>query len=96
MVQQNCIALQSERLDKAWRREHARFTHDYNDKLFNGLVLLLLVDIIVFRFVIKSSLLETVGWILFVFLQVSHMPPGRRRCCWHTSCCPVCHADLFC
>lgn len=61
---------QAERLNKAWRREHARFTHDYNDKLFNGLVLLLLVDILVFRFVIKSSLLETVGWILFVFLQV--------------------------
>ena len=63
--------LQAERLNKAWRREHARFTHDYNDKLFNGLVLLLLVDILVFRFVFKSSLLETVGWILFVFLQVS-------------------------
>ena len=63
-------ALQNERLQKAWRREHTRFKHDYNDKLYNGLVLLLLVDILVFRFVIKFSILETLGWVVFLFLQV--------------------------
>ena len=62
--------LQSERLQKAWRREHTRFKHDYNDKLYNGLVLLLLVDILMFRFVIKFSVLESLGWVVFLFLQV--------------------------
>ncbi|DBA92145.1 TPA: hypothetical protein ACH3X1_015866 [Trebouxia sp. C0004] len=62
---------QNERLQKAWKREHTRFKHDYNDKLYNGLVLLLLVDILMFRFVIKFSILEFVGWIVFLFLQVS-------------------------
>lgn len=61
---------QSERLQKAWRREHTRFKHDYNDKLYNGLVLLLLVDILMFRFVIKFSVLESLGWVVFLFLQV--------------------------
>lgn len=61
---------QSERLQKAWRREHTRFKHDYNDKLYNGLVLLLLVDILMFRFVIKFSILESLGWVVFLFLQV--------------------------
>ena len=62
--------MQSERLQKAWRREHTRFKHDYNDKLYNGLVLLLLVDILMFRFVIKFSILESLGWVVFLFLQV--------------------------
>ena len=65
------LCMQSERLQKAWRREHTRFKHDYNDRLYNGLVLLLLVDILMFRFVIKFSLLETLGWVVFLFLQVS-------------------------
>lgn len=68
------VCLQSERLQKAWRREHTRFKHDYNDRLYNGLVLLLLVDILVFRFVIKFSLLETLGWVVFLFLQVTYCP----------------------
>ena len=66
----NGLLLQSERLQKAWRREHTRFKHDYNDKLYNGLVLLLLVDILMFRFVIKFSALESLGWVVFLFLQV--------------------------
>ncbi|KAK9810109.1 hypothetical protein WJX72_005008 [[Myrmecia] bisecta] len=61
---------QAERLDKAWRREAGRFTHDYNDKLFNGLVVLMLIDIMVFRFLVKISIMETLGWVAFVFLQV--------------------------
>lgn len=63
-------ATQAERLAKAWRREEARFRRDYNDKLFNGLVVFALADILLFRFVIRVSLAETVGWVGFVFLQV--------------------------
>jgi hypothetical protein len=60
---------------QAWRREEARFRRDYNDKLFNGLVVFALADILLFRFVIRISLAETVGWVGFVFLQVP-----RRLC----------------
>ena len=62
--------MQAGRLDKAWKREERRFRQDYNDKLFNGLILVLLLDIVVSRFLLKSNLLESIGWILFVFLQV--------------------------
>ena len=74
------LRVQSERLQKAWRREHTRFKHDYNDRLYNGLVLLLLVDILVFRFVIKFSILETLGWLVFVFLQVCSGPQNESAC----------------
>ena len=67
----NCLFAQ------AWRREEARFRRDYNDKLFNGLVVFALADILLFRFVIRISLAETVGWVGFVFLQV------LRRLCMH-------------
>ena len=62
--------MQAARLDKAWKREERRFRQDYNDKLFNGLILVLFVDIVVSRFLLKSNLLESIGWILFIFLQV--------------------------
>lgn len=78
------VCLQSERLQKAWRREHTRFKHDYNDKLYNGLVLLLLVDILTFRFVIKFSILESLGWVVFLFLQVHHC-----RCDGFSACCDL-------
>lgn len=32
--------------------------------------MLLLVDILMFRFVIKFSILESLGWVVFLFLQV--------------------------
>mmetsp|Transcript_7092 Transcript_7092/g.20767 ORF Transcript_7092/g.20767 Transcript_7092/m.20767 type:complete len:616 (-) Transcript_7092:489-2336(-) len=60
----------AERLQKAWRREESRFTRDYNDKIFNGLVIFALADILIFRFIIRISIAETAGWIGFVFLQV--------------------------
>lgn len=63
-------AWQSERLDRAWEREAVRFHRDYNDKLFNGLLGLTFLDIVVFRFVIRISLMETVGWLGFAFLQI--------------------------
>ena len=43
---------------------------DYNDRLLNGLVIASLAFILLFRFIIKSSLLETLGWLAFAFLQV--------------------------
>ena len=67
-----------ERLEKAWLREMNRFKRDYNDKLYNGLVLVMLVDILVFRFFLRSSALETLGWLGFIYLQVSC---ARRGLC---------------
>ena len=64
------LTTQAERLAKAWNREEARFRHDYNDKLLNGLVFVMLAAIILFRFVVRISLLESAGWVGFVFLQV--------------------------
>jgi hypothetical protein len=76
---------QTERLEKAWRRENTRFKQDYNDKLFNGLVMVMLVDILIFRFIIKLGVMETLGWLGFIFLQVGLL---SRNCCisrssWH-------------
>ena len=70
--------MQVGRLDKAWKREERRFRQDYNDKLFNGLILVLLVDIVVSRFLLKSNLLESIGWILFIFLQV-RLPQAWKK-----------------
>ena len=58
-----------ERLARAQRRESARFVRDYNDRIFNGLVIACLADILVFRFLVRVSLMETVGWVAFAFLQ---------------------------
>jgi len=46
-------------------------------------VLLLLVDILMFRFVIKFSILESLGWIVFLFLQAS---PCYCFCCCYCYC----------
>ncbi len=46
-------------------------------------MLLLLVDILLFRFVIKFSILESLGWIVFLFLQVS-------------PCYYFCYYDCYC
>lgn len=68
-------------LAQAWRREEARFRRDYNDKLFNGLVVFALADILLFRFVIRVSLAETVGWVGFVFLQVCQLQGRNDAIC---------------
>ena len=70
----------AERLARARKRESARFVHDYNDRIFNGLVIASLADILVFRFLVRISLLETVGWVAFAFLQ------ARTRSCLATCC----------
>lgn len=63
-----------ERLSRAQRRESARFVRDYNDRIFNGLVIACLADILVFRFLVRISLMETVGWVAFAFLQARSSP----------------------
>ena len=62
---------QAARLDRAWERESGRFQSDYNDRLLGGLVGLSLLDILVFRFLMRVAVLETLGWLAFAFLQVS-------------------------
>ncbi|KAL4550699.1 hypothetical protein Ndes2526B_g08809 [Nannochloris sp. 'desiccata'] len=59
-----------ERLQKAWERESSRFNRDYNERLYNGLVLMAVAAIVVFRFVVRWSLGETAGWGVFLFLQM--------------------------
>ena len=68
---QGLLRSQAQRLDRAWERESGRFQHDYNDRLLAGLVGLSLLDILVFRFLARVALLETLGWLAFAFLQVS-------------------------
>lgn len=60
----------AERMQKAWRREEGRFKRDYNDKIFNGLVILTLADVVIFRFIVRITFVETAGWVGFIFLQV--------------------------
>lgn len=55
---------------------------DYNDRLFNGLVIASLVLILLFRFVIQISLLETLGWLAFAFLQVGPPPFQQHMTFW--------------
>ncbi len=73
-----------ERLARAQKRESARFVHDYNDRIFNGLVIASLADILVFRFLVRISLLETVGWVAFAFLQARTRLYAFTGCqIWH-------------
>lgn len=70
----NCVgpakATSQERLDLAWRRARAQFSHEYNEKLFNGLLVVSLIIVVVFRFVVKWRVVEACGWGSFVFLMV--------------------------
>ena len=59
-----------ERLDHAWEREVARFDKEFNDRLLNGVVFLTIAWVVVFRFIVRVAVAETIGWIAFVFLQV--------------------------
>lgn len=76
-------AAQEERLQRAQRRETGRFVRDYNDRIFNGLVIISLADILAFRFLLRISALETLGWIAFAFLQVCDSPL-TDVCCLQT------------
>ena len=59
------------RLQRAAQRERAAFLQSYNARLFNGLLMGAVGGIVVFRFLIRVSLLELASWLLFVFLEVS-------------------------
>lgn len=59
-----------ERLSHAWERELARFNKEFNDKLLNGMVIIAIAFVVIFRFIIKWGLGETLGWIIFIFLQI--------------------------
>ena len=59
-----------ERLTHAWDREVARFDKEFNDRLLNGVVFVTIAWVVVFRFIIRIAIAETIGWIAFVFLQV--------------------------
>ena len=72
---------------RAWRREEGRFSADYNSRLFNGLVVISLAVIVVFRFAIRQRALESAGWAAFIFLQARRAPaPWQRGGC---SCLPA-------
>jgi len=58
------------RLTRVWERESSRFEREYNDRLYNGLILISVVLIVVTRFVLKWSIGETAAWASFIFLQI--------------------------
>ena len=63
-------ATYADRLWKAWHRSQAQFMKDYNDRLYNGLSLLMFGAAMVFRFVLHVRFVETIGWAGFCFLQL--------------------------
>lgn len=52
-----------------WSRERGQFLKEYNQRLFNWLVVASLVLVVVGRFIIKWVIIEVVAWALFVFLE---------------------------
>ena len=52
-----------------WARERTKFLKDYNQRLFNYLVVASLVAVVVARFVLKWAVLEALAWLLFVLLE---------------------------
>eukprot|EP00850_Spirogloea_muscicola_P005528 SM000025S08423 [mRNA] locus=s25:657110:662613:- [translate_table: standard] len=58
-----------DRLQKMWIRERAQFVKDYNQRLFNWLVVFSLVMVVMARFFLKWAILEVCAWALFVFLE---------------------------
>lgn len=60
----------AERLQHAWQREHVRFEKEFNDKLLNGIIVLSIILIVLFRFLFRWALGETLGWLIFIFLQI--------------------------
>ncbi|WVZ62137.1 hypothetical protein U9M48_011918 [Paspalum notatum var. saurae] len=50
-------------------RSRALFIKEYNNKLFNWLVIFSLVMVVIGRFVLKFFLLEIAAWVMFAFLE---------------------------
>nr|XP_024360229.1 guanylate-binding protein 4-like isoform X2 [Physcomitrium patens] len=69
----NCLGpskpVYQKRLEKMWLKARSHFINNYNQRLFNWLVVLSLVMVVVGRFVIKFLLLEIAAWGLFIFLE---------------------------
>ena len=50
-------------------KSRALFIKEYNNKLFNWLVIFSLVMVVIGRFLIKFFLLEVAAWVLLAFLE---------------------------
>nr|XP_016513869.1 PREDICTED: guanylate-binding protein 4-like isoform X2 [Nicotiana tabacum] len=58
-----------QRMMKMLRKSKSLFIKEYNQRLFNWLVVFSLVMVVLGRFVIKFFLVEIGAWILFIFLE---------------------------
>ncbi|KAJ1288019.1 hypothetical protein BS78_02G056100 [Paspalum vaginatum] len=69
----NCVGPAKEsyqrRMSKMLARSRALFIKEYNNKLFNWLVIFSLVMVVIGRFVMKFFLLEFAAWVMFAFLE---------------------------
>lgn len=82
-VQARCVgparSSSEERLKLSWQQAHSQFAKDYNDRLFTGLLLTAVAAIVLFRFVVKAAILEALGWVAVIFLEVyPHIWGGSR------------------
>lgn len=50
-------------------KSRSQFIKEYNQRLFNWLVVFSLIMVVIGRFVIKFILIEIGAWILFIFLE---------------------------
>eukprot|EP00268_Persea_americana_P042442 TRINITY_DN4247_c0_g1_i3.p1 TRINITY_DN4247_c0_g1~~TRINITY_DN4247_c0_g1_i3.p1 ORF type:complete len:593 (-),score=119.90 TRINITY_DN4247_c0_g1_i3:352-2130(-) len=57
------------RMMKMLGKSRALFIKEYNQRLFNWLVVFSLVMVVVGRFIVKFILLEVSAWMLFIFLE---------------------------
>jgi len=57
-------------MSKMLARSRALFIKEYNNKLFNWLVIFSLVMVVIGRFVVKFFLLEIAAWVMFAFLEM--------------------------
>ncbi|XP_039684133.1 guanylate-binding protein 4 isoform X2 [Medicago truncatula] len=57
------------RINKMLGKSRSQFIKEYNQRLFNWLVVFSLIMVVIGRFVIKFILIEIGAWILFIFLE---------------------------
>ncbi|GMH33914.1 hypothetical protein BSKO_01748 [Bryopsis sp. KO-2023] len=73
------------RLEVAFNREHKRFVNEYNNRLYMGLIIISLVDVVLFRFLFKVQLMEGLGWIFFLFLETYPKTIGSSETMYQSS-----------
>lgn len=56
-------------LQQMLARSRALFIREYNNKLFNWLVIFSLTMVVIGRFIVKLLLLEVAAWVMFIFLE---------------------------